>query len=85
MLKMNPQYQMLDVEEDNILLCDNSGNIHAMNESAKLIFELCTKGKTTKEISDCIKSNFSAQMNIEEIVDNYINQLVSKNILISEK
>lgn len=81
MYKNNPIFKQMSASDGSILLYDDIGNIHSLNGTAKIIFEMCSNGNDLQTICDFFRANFKCPDNIQEIVSKCIQELENKQLL----
>lgn len=82
MFTKNEKFEVTEVGDGSILLVDDQGNIHSLNRTAKLIYDLCLQGLNFEEICDYIKKDYKTDMTLNEKVRTCIDSFINKKILI---
>ncbi len=72
---------MIEIEDGSVLLSDDEGNIHSLNKTARLIYDLCLKGLDLNEICDYIKKNYRTDDTLDDKVKSCIDTFKNKKIL----
>lgn len=81
MYKNNPIFKQMSASDDSILLYDDLGNIHSLNSTAKIVFEMCSNGNDLQNICDFFSTNFKCPDNIQDIVLKCIHEFENKHLI----
>lgn len=86
MLIANGRLKAVPISDNTVLLSDEDGNIHSLNESAGLIYKLCVNGMDDDGIYEYIRDHCQVRVDgdLRQIVTDCIRQLVDKGILVDQ-
>lgn len=74
--KKNPNIIFREIDGQSVLLNDEKGEIHQLNETASFIWKNCSGNNSLQSLVDLLKENFQTDSeNIEKDVKNIIEML----------
>lgn len=82
MFKVNSNFVKVSVSDGSVLLYDEEGNIHSLNESAKLVYDWCVEGKSFDQICEDVKFLYGDIDEVESILQGCIDDFKKKGIIL---